>query len=151
MWFYWKTGDKDTKQKSAILAVFGIGLGSLVVTSFLNSLVQRMRPFDVLDTNLLFYKPTDPSFPSNSAVVAFALAAAIFAADKRIGSIAFAIAAFYGFLRVFVGVHFPLDVVAGAAIGVLSVLAFRYFNDFLLKILNTLRSLLRAGGLEEFS
>lgn len=152
LWFYWgNVNDKNLNQKSVVLAVLAIGLGSLIVVSVLNSFFERPRPFDVLDTNLLFYKPTDPSFPSNSAVVAFALAASIFVADRKLGFLALLTAAFYGFLRVFVGVHFPSDVLVGAIVGVLSVATINRFQNFLMKVVILLRHFLKAIKLEEFA
>lgn len=152
LWFYWDNAkDKNSNQKSVVLAVLAIGLGSLIIVTVLNSFFGRPRPFDVLDTNLLFYKPTDPSFPSNSAVVAFALASSIFVADRKLGFLALSIAAFYGFLRVFVGVHFPSDVVVGAIIGVLSVAIIGIFQNFLVKVVIILRRFLKAIKLEEFA
>jgi undecaprenyl-diphosphatase len=150
-WFYWDGKDKNLKQKSVLLGVLGVILGSIGIVSLINLLVQRARPFEVLETNLLFYRPTDPSFPSNSAVVAFALAYAIFIADRKIGLASLGLAAFYGFLRVFVGVHFPLDVIVGALIGIVSVVFVNLFGDFLTKILVLLQGLLKRLHLEEFS
>ncbi len=150
-WFSWDGKDKDLKQKSVLLGVLGVGLGSLGIVSFLNMLVQRARPFEVLETNLLFYKPTDPSFPSNSAVVVFALAYAIFVANRKTGLASLVLATFYGFLRVFVGVHFPLDVIAGALIGIASVAFINLFGDFLTKLLLLSQGFLKRVQLEEFS
>lgn len=152
LWFYWDNAkDKNLNQKSVVLAVLAVGLGSFIIVSVLNNFFERPRPFDVLDTNLLFYKPTDPTFPSNSAVVAFALASSIFVVDRKLGFLALLIAAFYGLLRVFVGVHFPSDVLVGAMIGVVSVAIIGRFQNFLMKVVILLRHFLKAIKLEEFA
>ncbi len=151
LWFYWEKEDKDTKQKGVVAGVLGVGLGSLAVVSAINFLVQRARPFDILHVNLLYYRPTDPSFPANSAVVAFAIATAIYLAEKKLGIAALLIAAFYGFLRVFVGVHFPSDVLAGATVGIASTLFVSLFDPILAQIVGLLRKLLKVLYLEEFS
>jgi len=151
-WFYWKSEkERDLKQRSVVMAVFAIGFGSLVIVSILNNIFERPRPFEVLDVNLLFYKPTDPSFPSNSSVVAFALASSIFLGDKKLGLAALFIAGFYGILRIFVGVHFPLDIIAGALIGVISVGIVNLFPVFLMRVVNYLRNALKMLNLEEFT
>lgn len=150
-WFFWQKNDKDSKQKSVLLGVLGVGLGSLVAVSVITMVIQRARPFDVLVVNLLFYRPTDPSFPSNATVVAFALATAIFLGDRKIGLAALALAGFYGLLRVFVGVHFPLDIVAGAFIGIMSIVIINLFDKILMQIVIFLRILLRRAHLVEFS
>lgn len=152
LWFWGKV-DRDLKQKSVLLGVFGVIIGSIGVVSLVNFLVQRPRPFDLMPVNLLFYKPTDPSFPSNSAVVAFALAYAIYLGDKRLGLVALMLAGLYGFFRIYVGVHFPSDILAGAFIGIASVavLNLKFFDRLHEKILNVLRNIFKSLRLEEFS
>ena len=149
-WFYWRE-DKDTKQRSVLLSVLSVTLGSMVLVSLINFFIQRPRPFDVLDVNLLFYKPTDPSFPSNATVVIFALALSIFSADKKIGLVALILASIYGFLRVFVGVHFPFDVLVGAFIGIASVVVLKKFDVYLMEVVRFVRKLLKVIYLKEFS
>ena len=149
-WFYWRE-DRDTKQRSVLLSVLSVTLGSMVLVSLINFFIQRPRPFDVLDVNLLFYKPTDPSFPSNATVVIFALALSIFSADKKIGVVAIILASIYGFLRVFVGVHFPFDVLVGAFIGIASVVVLKKFDVYLMEVVRFVRKLLKAIYLKEFS
>ena len=149
-WFYWRE-DRDTKQRSVLLSVLSVTLGSMVLVSLINFFIQRLRPFDVLDVNLLFYKPTDPSFPSNATVVIFALALSIFSADKKIGVVAIILASIYGFLRVFVGVHFPFDVLVGAFIGIASVVVLKKFDVYLMEVVRFVRKLLKAIYLKEFS
>lgn len=79
----------------------------------------RVRPFEALPevlpliTGLL----TQKSFPSGHATLAFALAASIYYLDKRWGIMFSILAVLVSFGRVMAGVHFPLDVVAGALLG----------------------------------
>ena len=72
-------------------------------------------------------------------------------ADRKLGFLALLTAAFYGFLRVFVGVHFPSDVLVGAIVGVLSVATINRFQNFLMKVVILLRHFLKAIKLEEFA
>ncbi|WP_328472908.1 phosphatase PAP2 family protein [Actinoplanes sp. NBC_00393] len=60
----------------------------------------------------------DWSFPSNHSTIAGALLVAILLVNRRLGLIALPIAALAAFSRVFVGVHYPHDVVAGLLLGV---------------------------------
>ncbi|MCH8821481.1 phosphatase PAP2 family protein [Patescibacteria group bacterium] len=152
IWFYWDNPkDKDLKQKYVVSGILAVILASTAVVSLINNIFQRLRPFEVLDVNLLFYTPTDPSFPSNATVVVFALATAIYLAEKRWGWIALFLAGFYGFLRIFVGIHFPLDIIVGAIIGIGSVLIVNLFDKILMQILLFLRKALASLKLEEFS
>jgi len=109
---------RDINQKAVICASLSLGLAQGFVSTF-NELCFRPRPFTALPANLLFYQPTDSSFPSNSAAVVFAIAFAIFLANRKVGSFLLLLASIHGFSRVYVGIHYPFDVLAGAMGGVL--------------------------------
>lgn len=117
----WFTGrDGRTRMRHQIgmfVALASMGLSSLSVF-IVNIFYFRPRPFDALDVEPLFYRPTDSSFPSNSAAAAVAVAAAVWTVNRPVGAFLIALAALYGFARVYVGVHYPLDIAAGAAIGI---------------------------------
>ncbi|MEH1164648.1 phosphatase PAP2 family protein [Micromonospora sp. CPCC 205539] len=63
--------------------------------------------------------PGDWSFPSNHATLAGALAVTTLLLSRRLGLLALPLAALAAFSRVFVGVHYPHDVVAGVLLGAL--------------------------------
>lgn len=89
-------------------------------TNFLISLVYfRVRPFVALaDVNLLIVKEaTEKSFPSDHAALAFAIAVAVFMAHRRWGIVFLIAASSVALGRVFVGVHYPSDIIVGAVIG----------------------------------
>ena len=118
LWF--KAGKKQTEQRKALpLAFWSVILVNLSIT-VVNFFIVRDRPFEQVATKLLFYRPTDPSFPSNSTAVGFALATAILMVNKKAGIFALVLATLYGLSRVYVGVHFPSDVLAGALIGIIA-------------------------------
>jgi undecaprenyl-diphosphatase len=60
----------------------------------------------------------DWSFPSNHSTIAGALLVAVFLVSRRLGWVALPVAVLAAFSRVFVGVHYPHDVVAGFLLGV---------------------------------
>ena len=62
--------------------------------------------------------PRDPSFPSGHTTVAFACATVLSYFAPRLAPLLFLLALAIGFSRVYVGVHYPLDVLGGAALGV---------------------------------
>ncbi len=112
---------RQTNQKAVLTTAISIGLANLLVL-ISNQFYFRDRPFAGLppdSVRLLFYKPTDSSFPSNLAAVLFAIAIPIFIKNKVYGSVLLAIAVLSSFGRIFIGIHYPLDVLGGAAIGTL--------------------------------
>ncbi len=95
-----------------------VGLTYLVVDGVLKTLMWRPRPFDVLaDAYLIAAKPTNSSFPSGHAAsaVAGAIAASRVVPEARVVWVLLALLIAYS--RIYVGVHFPLDVLAGALVG----------------------------------
>jgi membrane-associated phospholipid phosphatase len=85
----------------------------------LRNLFHRIRPCHVLTGVRLLVGCTDSfSFPSNSAANVFALAAVVAVFHRKLAVPAFVTAAVVGCSRVYVGVHYPLDVFAGAWLGI---------------------------------
>ena len=136
LWFIGKDGPERMRYQIGMFAALtAMALSSLVVL-ISNALFFRPRPFDGLDgINLLFYQPTDSSFPSNSAAAAFAIAAAVWCVNRRIGAILFIVAAVYGFSRVYVGVHYPADILGGAVIALIITALTLRLRDLMMPVL----------------
>jgi undecaprenyl-diphosphatase len=84
----------------------------------LGELVGRARPYAVLgDILVLADRTTDPSFPSDHAVVAGAVTAGLLLVSLRLGLLAAAAAALMAFARVYIAAHYPLDVLVGVGFG----------------------------------
>ena len=117
LWFIGSDAPQRMRyQIGMFTALTAMALSSLAVF-ICNALFFRPRPFDGLDgVTLLFYQPTDSSFPSNSAAVAFGIAAGVWCVNRRIGAALFLAAAVYGFSRIYVGVHYPADILGSIAI-----------------------------------
>ncbi len=94
---------------------------SFALASWLNALIKalvgRSRPPHEMGLEAIVGVPGSPSFPSGHAMSAFAVAAAIALLAPRLRWPVLALAALIGFSRVYLGVHFWLDVLAGAALG----------------------------------
>ena len=136
LWFIGRNAAERMRyQIGMFTALTAMALSSLVVL-ISNALFFRPRPFDGLEgVSLLFYQPTDSSFPSNSAAAAFAIAAAVWCVNRRLGAVLFAAAAVYGFSRVYVGVHYPGDILGGAVIAlVITALTLR-LRDLIMPVL----------------
>ncbi|MGH7903474.1 MAG: phosphatase PAP2 family protein [Candidatus Dormibacteraceae bacterium] len=125
-WFLvgWWRGHPDDR-RGAIAAGLALVAG-LVVNFIIASVWARPRPFVAHPTavHLLLHHGRDASFPSDHAVMTFAVAAVLFVHHRRLGALALAAAALVCYARVFVGDHYPGDVAAGAAIGVVAALLF---------------------------
>jgi undecaprenyl-diphosphatase len=107
---------------TAICAASSIILGRLMITEIIKRLYSSPRPYLVLDNvNKLINENHDyQSFPSGHAAIFFALATAIYFFHKKWGIGCFVIAILVAISRIFIGVHWPTDVLAGALIGVIS-------------------------------
>ena len=97
-------------------------LGSMIVNNLiLKNLIARTRPYEVIDgLKLLIPKQSDYSFPSGHAGASFAVATVIAGMTKKCyGYFALILAGLIAFSRLYVGVHYPTDVLFGAVDGIL--------------------------------
>lgn len=119
IWFAGKDATERFRlQMAALIAAASIGLSNAAV--WIASLAfERERPYEELDgaVQLLFYRSTDPSFPSNPIAVAFAASTAVWIGSPRTGIAMTCLASVYALARVYVGANYPGDVVGGALIG----------------------------------
>lgn len=118
------------------LTTFSLVMNTLVVNVFLKNLVGRVRPYIAIEGLLPIARlPSDASFPSGHTGASFAVAGVFFwlaffysgkfqeagknskGVSKSVGILAVVIAGLIGFSRLYLGVHYPTDVLAGAAVG----------------------------------
>jgi len=118
LWFHGKDlAERINNQKGVLSAAISLGFANLAVL-LMNQVAFRERPFTQYDLTNLLYAPTDSSFPANPAAVAFAFAMAIWWRNRRASALPFLLAALWSFTRVYNGLFFPSDVIAGGLIGV---------------------------------
>jgi len=105
-------------RRAAVAAVLSAGLG-LAVAKVISELVDRARPFvaDPHGVHLFSSHAADPGFPSDHATAAFAIAVAILLRKRGWGIAMLVAAAVLSVGRVALGVHYPSDVLCGAALG----------------------------------
>lgn len=97
-------------------------LGSLLINNvILKQLIARIRPYDVIPgLQLLIERQTDFSFPSGHAGSSFAAAVILYKElPKKYGIPALILAVLIAFSRLYVGVHYPTDIIGGAVTGIL--------------------------------
>ena len=108
-----------------VLTVLAVAVADLTATG-LKALIDVERPSSrYAEPKPLVTAPHDHSFPSGHAATSFAAAAILTAARPRYGPVWFLLALAIGFSRVYVGVHYPLDIVAGALLGIATATALR--------------------------
>ncbi len=111
--------DTDRKRHRRMVArtALGFGLARLVKLA-LNHLFPRRRPYEKHPVHLLVKPTTKPSFPSNHMVESTAVAWGIHDGPQPLALPLMALALLVGFSRVYVGKHYPSDVVSGAFIAI---------------------------------
>ncbi len=108
------------------LTVIAVALSDWSATG-LKALIERPRPpVRYPEPKTLVPVPHDASFPSGHAATSFAAATILSFAFPRLAPFLYVLAAAVAFSRVYVGVHYPLDVIAGAILGVLIAVGVRF-------------------------
>lgn len=119
---------KKTRKMGMTMAV-SLFLGLLLGNICLKNLIARPRPCWVQEVEMLLSVPRDFSFPSCHTMASFEGAAGIWFYNRRWGALALLLAALIGFSRMYVFVHFPTDVLAGAVLGIgVAWLVFRWME-----------------------
>ena len=109
---------KKTRRVGA-LALVSLVFSALIDNVILKNVVARTRPYDVIEgLTSLIGAQKDYSFPSGHTGSAFAAAVVMFLGlPKKCGIPILAFACLMGLSRLYVGVHYPSDVLGGALIG----------------------------------
>ncbi|WP_421577213.1 phosphatase PAP2 family protein [Shinella sp. M31] len=119
----WWIGTERVKTRHALVATGLAFLLGLAINQIILLVVDRIRPYDAGITRLLIERSGDPSFPSDHATAAFAIAAGflLHGMAKR-GLVFLAAALLISLSRVYIGTHYVGDVMGGALTGVAAAL-----------------------------
>lgn len=110
-------------RKAGAAALLAIAVGFVCTNLILKNLVSRPRPWLGVEGLTALVVENDPnSFPSGHTTAAFAFASALWrtAPDRWMRWAALACAVLMGLSRLYVGVHYPSDVLVGVLVGLLS-------------------------------
>lgn len=120
LWFAGASREERRRNQRVVLyTIVAVLLANLVV-KLCDLVYFRPRPFSSQEVNLLFYRPSDSSLPANAAAVGFTFAGVAWQRYRWLGVVMGVLAGLFAFARIYCGVHYPLDVVAGAMVGALS-------------------------------
>ena len=112
-------GGEDAASSVAALIWAPLAAGVAVLVNVpIRGFVERPRPFvdhDGLD--VLIGGKSDFSFVSDHATLMMAMGVGLFVANRKFGLVGIVLALFGGFCRVYMGVHYPTDVIGGFALG----------------------------------
>ena len=116
---WWTLQNRSHTRHVLLTAGFSFIL-SLTLNQLILLFIHRVRPYDVGVTNLLIAPSGDPSFPSDHATAAFAIATVFMACHFRGAKIFLLSAILISASRIYVGTHFVSDVVGGVITGMLA-------------------------------
>ncbi|GGV47881.1 phosphatase PAP2 family protein [Streptomyces spectabilis] len=123
LWCWWGARKRGTLDDAAgsVAAVVWAPLAAAIavlVNVPIRNFVERPRPFkDHQGLEVLVDGKNDYSFVSDHATLAMAIGVGLFVAHRKFGFAGIALAVLEGFCRVFMGVHYPTDVIGGFALG----------------------------------
>ncbi len=124
-WWYARRAPNSPRAVAASVWTAGAVIVVLGLNQLIGSAIHRARPYATLSAvEVLVSRSHDPSFPSDHSVTAGAAAAGLWVvahycgkANRRIAVVGTVLALLVAFSRVYVGAHYPVDVIAGLALG----------------------------------
>lgn len=122
-------------RRAGICMGISMTLGLVCTNLILKNWRKRPRPYDVIhNLDRLIKEQPDWSFPSGHTTASFAAAEIIFLmVSKSWGSAALTLAALVAYSRMYLGVHYLSDVLAGVSVGMGSALIIDELNRYLFK------------------
>ena len=155
LWFLDRPGRGYRWKIASLAGLTAAGLG-LAIGQVITHFWQRPRPFVAHphETILLVPPSHEPSFPSDHAIAAFAIAFAVAFVGRRVGALFLAGATLIVVARVMSGLHYPGDVLGGLAIGLASAAVVRWLAETqlaaLVRLVSRLSDPLVAPGWQAF-
>jgi undecaprenyl-diphosphatase len=118
LWLSWRPRNQRGAFLASVSALIALGIGQVI-----GKASPRPRPYLSHAVNQLIPPSLDTSFPSDHAILGFAVAVLVWRYNRRAGAALLVLATLMAIARVFVGAHYPGDVLGGAVLGALTSIA----------------------------
>lgn len=118
-------------RKAGVYALISLAVGAIITNLCLKLWVCRVRPYEVVEgLRILIAAPKDWSFPSGHTTASFAAALVYYKTLPRVyGAVSVALAVLIAFSRLYVGVHYPTDVLGGLLVGIFASMLTYYLGE----------------------
>lgn len=110
---------RPSTRRCGVSMLLSMGLGAVLGNAVLKNLIARPRPFITYPDLIPLVQIGGYSCPSGHTLASFTASTAIFCFYRKAGIAALLPATLIGFTRLYVGVHYPTDVLFGALLGLL--------------------------------
>lgn len=115
-WWIARRANDLSAVTAAVWAPLGV-LAAVAINQPIADSINATRPCNALPHIVVLHCNTDGGFPSDHAMMAGAVTAGVWLVNRRLGVVAAIAAAVMAWARVYVGAHYPQDVVAGLVLG----------------------------------
>lgn len=126
VWLIYSWFHRDQWMKIFVIPFLAAGVARVVVVTAIRFFYHHLRPVSVLNFTPLITPDNYYSFPSGHASVFFAMATALYFYNRRIGTVFLVGALLNGLARIYVGVHWPFDILGGIITGISVAFLIRY-------------------------
>ena len=144
MWLYYTFWNQESDERMTLLHIFYACVIGMILSFIMKQFIDIERPESYIEStrDMILWKIPEKSFPSDHATISFAFTTSLFFTRfYKIGYIFLPLIVIMNISRIIVGVHWPLDIIAGSFLWAFSaIIFFRYLRE--LKFVKSLDSII---------